>query len=324
MERAKVAVAIALLRSKPIGISGEEYTRQLAEKYISTDLNWKHQYEQAESEILHLKQKLHILNTTRDVNHGGIEMPELLAESSQKLFPTPPSSGSMNQPKRIKHTEDVQSTLTQNTEFLHHVMNLITFSHKASVDKNLQAVAQESVFNSLRVLQNHFGKNTISWALQKGCVEGIVNLTEVAETSLQIDLKDKVTDLCGNIIHTLMSLKDNTYKSQENCVETLFMLGKCKSIEQVLVDKLIVAIKKHSGDLKQCTQQKTSLDANRFCNSYYLLKACELCLTRDRIDRMTASDKTLTCERLQDSLLHISDSFPLYAHLIWRICASLT
>ena len=56
--RLKIAVAIAILREKPEGVSGEEYTRTLADAVQSSQVQWQRKYRQAEAQILHLHQQL--------------------------------------------------------------------------------------------------------------------------------------------------------------------------------------------------------------------------------------------------------------------------
>lgn len=56
--RLKLSVAMAVIRNKPGGMTGQEYARQLADRIKARQLQWKRRCQDAESEILNLKQQL--------------------------------------------------------------------------------------------------------------------------------------------------------------------------------------------------------------------------------------------------------------------------
>ncbi|XP_019911634.2 meiosis-specific protein MEI4 isoform X2 [Esox lucius] len=58
VKQAKLAVAVAIIKSKPPGISGRQHAEHLASKLRSQDENWKKKFHQLQGEVLRLRQEL--------------------------------------------------------------------------------------------------------------------------------------------------------------------------------------------------------------------------------------------------------------------------
>lgn len=56
--KARVALAAAIIKSKPSGVSGREYAEALACKLKSCDEGWKKKGEELQQEVLRLRQEL--------------------------------------------------------------------------------------------------------------------------------------------------------------------------------------------------------------------------------------------------------------------------
>lgn len=66
-KKAKVALAVAIIKSKPQGMSGREYAEALACKLRSQDESWKEKAQRLQQELLRLRQEVLIARVTSDM-----------------------------------------------------------------------------------------------------------------------------------------------------------------------------------------------------------------------------------------------------------------
>jgi len=56
---------------------------------------------------------------------------------------------------------------------------------------------------------------------------------------------------------------------------------------------------------------------------YYILNACERCLQCDNARNLDNGVKEKLQTILENSLLHLTEAYPLFAHGIWKLCRYL-
>ncbi|XP_045196460.2 meiosis-specific protein MEI4-like [Mercenaria mercenaria] len=324
----KVAVALAVLRNKPPGVSGRRYAEVLCEKFRASQLHWKQQYERAGAEILHLKQELLMRTQTQQPEKVQASSSQIFEDSlppdSQPLFPTPPPSGSAGPSQCTSiSSSDAQFSLAKHTEFLHHVINIQTASKILASDRPLQDITQQSLLHSLQILQTHIGSDEISWTVQEQCVQTIVAVVNHSNKHIFDCVLEEVASLCTHIIEHIMSYSKPNYKVLDKKSHLLSSFIDCKQFTPTLLRLLFETIYTYSDSLKQCVKDKEQLDPNRFCNIYYIIKAAENCL-RKKGSEVNLDEKQCIRTNLEESFLFITERFPLFVHAVWRLCVLLT
>ncbi|XP_060602208.1 meiosis-specific protein MEI4-like [Ruditapes philippinarum] len=324
----KVAIAIGIIKNKPPDISGRRYAEILCEKFRTSQLHWKKQYERAGTEILHLKQQLMMTTqmqpSAERANEQNSQMlDDSLPSTSQSLFPTPPLSGNAEllQGTSSGTLADAEFSLAKHTEFLHHVINIQSASKILESDKSMQNVTQQSLKHSLVILQTHIGDSKISWTVQEQCVQTvntIVDKKNISETVLK-----EVCSLYSHLIEEIMSYANQDYKVQKRKCDLLYTFSDCRKLIPKFLQLLSGAILSYSSTLRKCVQEKEFPDSSKFCSSYYIIKAAEKCICKSE-RQLTSEDKLVIRTKLENSLLHITDHYPLFAHAIWRLCSLLT
>lgn len=68
--KAKVALAVAVIKSKPSGLSGREYAEALARQLKSHDEDWKKKAQELQQEVLRLRQEL-LMSRASNVESAG-------------------------------------------------------------------------------------------------------------------------------------------------------------------------------------------------------------------------------------------------------------
>uniref|UniRef100_A0A8C5R7V0 Meiotic double-stranded break formation protein 4 n=1 Tax=Leptobrachium leishanense TaxID=445787 RepID=A0A8C5R7V0_9ANUR len=81
---AKLALAVAIVRSKPEGKTSQEYTMHLANLVSAQDSTWKTKVEALESEVLHLRQQI-LLSKIHSCSHFEKENTALITEPCEHL-----------------------------------------------------------------------------------------------------------------------------------------------------------------------------------------------------------------------------------------------
>ncbi|XP_070844095.1 meiosis-specific protein MEI4 [Chaetodon trifascialis] len=86
--KAKVALAVAIIKSKPPGVSGREYAEALACKLKDQDEGWKKKGQELQQEVLRLRQELLISRATCSSRSSAeaADHHEAVDSSSQDLF----------------------------------------------------------------------------------------------------------------------------------------------------------------------------------------------------------------------------------------------
>lgn len=71
IRRAKLGVALAVIKSKPAGKSGRKHAEDLAAKLKRQEENWKSKAEELKEEVLRLKQELLLTELLRKPRNGA-------------------------------------------------------------------------------------------------------------------------------------------------------------------------------------------------------------------------------------------------------------
>ena len=55
---AKIAIAMAITKTAPMGVSGRQHTQELCDRFQRAQLNWKNRAEELRRQVLALKQNI--------------------------------------------------------------------------------------------------------------------------------------------------------------------------------------------------------------------------------------------------------------------------
>jgi hypothetical protein len=113
------------------------------------------------------------------------------------------------------------------------------------------------------------------------------------------------------------------FQVQKRKCDLLYTFSDCRKLIPKFLQLLSDAILSYSSILRKCVQDKEFPDSSKFCNCYYIIKAAEKCICKSE-RQLTSEDKLVIRTKLENSLLHITDQYPLFAHAIWRLCPLLT
>lgn len=110
---------------------------------------------------------------------------------------------------------------------------------------------------------------------------------------------------------------------QTRLVDLLIQLSSSKHLQSQTVTTLCRCIHSYSEELRKVHRREATLDPLKHYSVFYIIQACEKCLTVNKGRDLERSVRETTSSMLEDSLLHLVPSYPLFAHGIWKIVQQL-
>ncbi|XP_075058771.1 meiosis-specific protein MEI4 [Mixophyes fleayi] len=227
-----------------------------------------------------------------------------------------------------------QEQLSSQIQFLNHLLGLgklttagshLTHFTKFENDGSVVAESVSGLLNGLLSLyENH--KPSVS-RFQTEAIRTVTNLLTNSQLSKYIlqecmkSLKDFKIHLIQNIV-TNSSI--NRFQMQQSKVDCLYQLGKCHLIRGPLINLLFTEVKHFVDDLL-CQQNQTIYDISKYENISLLCSLLESLLqnTKEQQDILQSEildDETKEfMQNVDHTILLISDGFPLFSLILWRL-----
>ncbi|XP_041351790.1 meiosis-specific protein MEI4-like [Gigantopelta aegis] len=323
----KVAVAVAVIRSAPTHMKGREYAEKLAQMYQHLQYQWKTKYQKAEGELLHLKQQMIFKNPQQSTS---VQLNSDMAES-QPLFPTPPSSS---------HTVESSSTLplpydelNKNTQFLQSVINIQRTANKNPQGQMLDSVTSKTVHQCVRVVREMLlaDRPLVSITNMKWSLQCIITLVDSGKFNQDTELNNQINGIIEDLVQKMMStngIDKESLTTKKNLEILLTCLSETQSFSlfETVLDHLMKAIEEFCNTLRQCCSGEESINVEQYENVHHIIAVLEVCLHSGKVLLTTPRGNYLSeniQQRLDSTLLHITEKYPLVAHSVWRIGAVL-
>ncbi|XP_027032899.2 meiosis-specific protein MEI4 isoform X2 [Tachysurus fulvidraco] len=317
LSSAKLGVALAVIKSKPVGKSGRQHAEDLAVRFKQQQENWKSKAEDLKEEVLSLKQELLLSKLLRKQQNGA---ETARGEDIVKLF-----------------SQDLpEAQLSENDS------GCDTQTLSLTPDP-VDAVLSSKVVppRSLRPSQASFLRDARDRALAKH-TRFLHNLCTLrrSEKNTQADGGDAVLeDTALNMIQSLveahreagggstgdMSQLDRFVQASQLVVQALEGggVGRRKVLEKAeeLLEELLELLLNNSQLNKEVPegQQPQQVDWVRYDNSFYLFWILEQLLQARSCSTGSEHHHHLQLSQLEKHILPLSDEFPLFALYMWRI-----
>ncbi|XP_069128016.1 meiosis-specific protein MEI4-like [Argopecten irradians] len=333
----KICVAVACCALKPKDTSARSFTEGLCNAFQRTNQKLQHKHTSMEAEILNLRQQI-VLNSlsSRETNceQGASQADEAV------LFPTPPLSGSDRADRT--ETEDLEC-LQRNTQFLQSVINIQQITRQSSKVtgdgdnnsasaaklKSLTSLNQTTIVKSLQTVLKCVQEKTFTTSAKSmhHCVQCVVQLMQqVPDLMSNVQIVSLIKDIIRSLVADI--LKEDIYLSHANARQegTNLVLEFSKPPVTRLTQEIFVnEIQKFSQHLQDVCLNSKPLHVSWFENIIFVIQLLQTILGADHICSRTDDGNRLQSlkDSLEDSLLHITHRFPLYAHSIWNVCGQL-
>uniref|UniRef100_A0ABM5GCY9 Meiosis-specific protein MEI4 isoform X4 n=1 Tax=Pogona vitticeps TaxID=103695 RepID=A0ABM5GCY9_9SAUR len=326
LKTSQVALAIAIIRSKPPDKSSKEYAEQLAKAVSGQNSKWKLRVETLEAEVLHLRRQL------------------LLREVSSGFSVENRTSGGLGEAVLPSNTEDCSDHFEDSgcdTSSDHVADTLKTCPSLNYREHNSVNSVSDASSNTLPILTSVSAQSSKSLLSHIQFLQYFIELRKLTEAGgLRTDMKklgkdgslifDSFSRLIDGLV-TLYSLPELPFSdvvTQAVCVITRLLsdadlscliLGRCIKKLEDFVKRLVAIILKNSNLSRM--QAKFSV---QYENIFFLCKVLEQLLGRGTEQEKAArsdcdEEKKKILQSLNQAVFHLSDEFPLFCIYLWRL-----
>uniref|UniRef100_A0A8C9UB86 Meiotic double-stranded break formation protein 4 n=1 Tax=Serinus canaria TaxID=9135 RepID=A0A8C9UB86_SERCA len=339
----KLALAFAIIHSKPPGKSSKEYTEYLARTVSEQDFGWKWKVEVLEAEVLRLRQEL-LLN--RISPRFCLENSNYLSQLEDSGCDVCNDSQNVNTskhwlervpPLNLCHTSKEQS-LTAPVHFLQCLLEIRKLSEGGILQADFSELESDSftICNSVSQLLDGltFFYNSPKFPAPSFVTEGVcVLLSLITDTKLSNHVLKKcfkkLEEFKKNLIQIILrNTSVNRFQALHSVSETLGLLGRNNILRNSLISLLLSRIRQFAEQLLQAHQAQSVYDITQYENIFLLCMILEQLLQNETEESNISSldygkEKIKFLKNLDQVILHLSDEFPLFSLYLWRVSVLL-
>ncbi|XP_008395234.1 meiosis-specific protein MEI4 isoform X2 [Poecilia reticulata] len=352
--KAQVAVAMAVIRSRPPGVSSRQHSEALGRTLRRQDGAWRERAQALQQEVLRLQQELLVSRATDNTNRSWETADGAIMEDlSQDLFgPGSPAFSADPPPDRDSETPDLllhsppplpppPSRLQSDPwsdALLPHMRFLQSLCSLQRLDGSSAALAPEGHGDSAASETVFLLLDSVAAACRAPPPPGLPDLLpqacRVASRALDLlcsgrpsaDLRRRLEEALRELTRTLLH-SQRPGRAAEKLKESLVALGSSSVSKSFLVCLILSEIGSLAEQLWQTSQVQESsalrtFPLDRYQNSCHLLWVLERLLpgpdpARRRPELEAA--QTAFLHRLELLVFLLWDEFPLFSVLMWRI-----
>ncbi|XP_077015369.1 meiosis-specific protein MEI4 isoform X1 [Tamandua tetradactyla] len=327
LRTSKLALALAIIHSKPADKSSREYTENLARVVSGQESKWRSKVEALEAEVLQLRQKLLLSricsgsfkngnpasqfqahetksseNTPTlledsgcDLNEQSIEPSEMPPQSVESCIPIPfPPLPIMK-----RHCATLENPLSAHMQFLQHLLELKNLTESGSLKADLSqfendsSTISDSVFQLLDGLITFYSNPKLPFS--SFWTEAVCTLAKLMN---DYNLSDHILKKCSkkleefeNILLQVILRNNhiNRFQVQHYISQSLVTLGSCRLLRKSIISLLLSEVNSFTDDLGTISQVQPSYDVTRYENTFYLLWVLEQLLQKENEEGHTSS-----------------------------------
>ncbi|XP_028809263.1 meiosis-specific protein MEI4 [Denticeps clupeoides] len=349
---AKLAVAVAVIKSRPPGRSGRQHAEDLAAGLGRRDESWEAKARGLQREVLRLRQEL-LLSRTRS-RPAGNDPATLLSQE----FSDSPKVPQLSEVVPATPENDSGHGSGSNTEALLQTAGADEADGHppatASLRPRFPGGASDPMAAHMQFLQNLCGlrkldacwhplaeEGSVAWDSAGQLLRSLVSAYKDGRTPTQQALLLQASQVAAQALdqcrpcsgpsrlfithaedclkelaeHLLSNSHLNRFTSQEGLADCLILLGRSRMLRRPLLDLLLSQINLLADHLWNACQEGTgTFEVERYENSFYVYWVLEQLLKDGpRYEHREAQGQ------LERQVIRLSDEFPLFALYMWRI-----
>ncbi|XP_054554942.1 meiosis-specific protein MEI4 isoform X2 [Talpa occidentalis] len=318
LRTSKLALALAIIHSKPADKSSREHTEHLARVVSGQESQWSSKVEALEAEVLQLRQKLLLSsicsgsfkngdsslqtqeprsseNTLTFLEDSGCDMsneqrtePSEMSQHSVEscaplLFPPLPISKG--------HCATLENPLSSHMQFLQRLLQLKCLTEPGSVKTDLShfsnnsSTVSDSVLHLLDGLITFYRKPKFPFSsFWTEAVDTLANLINDSNLSSHIFKKcyKKLEEFEKTLLQVILKNNQiNRFQMQHCLSQNLVTLGSCSLLRKSIISLLLSEVNSFADDLGTFIQVQTSYDVTRYENIFSLFWVLEQLLLKE-------------------------------------------
>nr|XP_017511737.2 meiosis-specific protein MEI4 [Manis javanica] len=313
---AKLALALAIIHSKPAGSSGREYTERLARAVSGQESK----VEALEAEVLELRQKLLLSRICSGLSKSGDPSSQLQAqdpgssentvtlledsgcdlsneqrtessEASQEFVESRPPTLFPLLPSLKRHHGAPANPLSSHMQFLQHLLELktLTESGRLKTDfshfENDSSTVCDSVCQLLDGLITFYRNPKFPFSsFWTEAVDTLARLISDFNYSNHILTKcsKKLEEFERTLLHDIVRNRNiNRFQVQSYVSQSLVTLGSCRLLRKSVISLLLSEVNRFAEDLGPVSQVQAGYDVTRYENIFSLFWILEQLLQKE-------------------------------------------
>ncbi|XP_006874628.1 PREDICTED: meiosis-specific protein MEI4-like [Chrysochloris asiatica] len=320
LRTSKLALSLAIIRSKPADKSSREYTEILMRMMSEWQSKWKSQVEALEAEVFHLRQKLLMSSVSSGSLKKGQVSRNLASQelrSSENASTLLEDSGcDLSNEQRSEPSETSQHfvesfpltpflplsilktrcaapeyPVSSHMQFMQHLLKLKNLTESGSLESDLSqfendySTVSNSVFQLLDGLITFY--NNLQIPFSSFWSEAVCTLSRLFNV---YDLPNHVLQKCSKKLEefekTLLQLilknnHINRFQVQHYISQSLVTLGSCSLLRKPIVSLLLAEVNSFVDELETINQVQASYDVMRYENIFFLFWVVEQLLQKE-------------------------------------------
>ncbi|XP_043859370.1 meiosis-specific protein MEI4 [Dromiciops gliroides] len=261
--------------------------------------------------------------------------PSELSQNVEESF-TSSSEISVYQLPIVKsHCALQEKTLSSHLQFLQHVLELKNLTESGSLKTDLNkfesdcSTVSDSVFRLLDGLITFYSDPKLPFS--NFLTEAVFILTRLID---DCNLSNHILKKCfkkleefeKTLVQVILRTSSiNRFQVQRYISNSLVILGKCTFLRKPVISLLLSEVNNFTDNLRNMYQVQAGYDVTWYENIFSLLWVLEQ-LLQDGTEESTIPSIDLAeqetkkfLEQLDQTILHLSDAFPLFTLYIWRV-----
>ncbi|XP_005596856.1 meiosis-specific protein MEI4 isoform X2 [Equus przewalskii] len=328
LRTSKLALALAIIHSKPADKSGREHAEHLARVVSGQESKWRLKVEALEAEVLQLRQKLLLSKIHSGLFDSGDPSTQLQAqeprcsENTLSLLEdsgcglsneqrTEPSEMSQHfgesctptpfppLPIVKRHGATPENPLSSHMQFLQHLLELKNLTESGSLKTDLSlfendySAVSDSVFQLLDGLIAFYRKPKFPFSsFWTEAVDTLARL--ISDCNLSIRILKKCSKKLEEFEKTLLQIilrnnHINRFQVQHCVSQCLVTLGSCSLLRKSIISLLLSEVNIFADDLGTINQVQASYDVTRYENIFSLFWVLEQLLQKETEKGNTSS-----------------------------------
>ncbi|XP_062043210.1 meiosis-specific protein MEI4 [Lepus europaeus] len=326
LRTSKLALALAIIRSKPADKTSREYTEHLAMLVSEKESKWKSKIEVLEAEVLELRQKLLLSKICSGSFNSGnlssqLQAQEPISENTLSLMED--SGCDLSNEQRIEVSELSQNfvesctptpflplpllkrpsatpgnPLSSHMQFLQHLLKLKNLTESGSLKTDLthfekdSSTVSDSVFQLLDGLITFYHNPKLPFS--SFCTEAVGTLASlISDNNLSSHILKKCSKKLEEFEKTLLQVilgnnHLNRFQMQHYVSQSLVTLGRCSVLRKSIISLLLSEVNNFADDLGAINQAQACYDVTRYENIFSLFWVLEQLLQK-KIEENTSS-----------------------------------
>ncbi|KAM9665929.1 meiosis-specific protein MEI4 isoform 1-T1 [Trichechus inunguis] len=327
LRTSQMALALAIIRSKPADKSSREYTEQLARMVSGQESKWRSKVEALEAEVLQLRQKLlnriclgsfkngnpasqlqtqeprSSENTSTLLEDSGCDLSNEqqteASETSQHFVESCPLTSFPPLPIMKRHCATPENPLSSHMQFLQHLLELknLTESDTLRTDlsqfENDYSAVSDSVFQLLDSLIAFYSSPKIpfsSFWTEAVCILGRLFCDCNLSNHILKKCSKKLEEFEKTLLQVILRNNHiNRFQVQHYISQSLITLGSCSFLRRSIVSLLLSEVNSFTDDLETIIQVQASYDVMRYENIFFLFWVLEQLLQKETEEGSTSS-----------------------------------